>query len=376
MTEIIEVKSDRELRQFMRLPDKIYKNDKCYVPELYLSRKKIFNRTKNPFFEHSRADFFLALKDKRPTGRIAVIRNNIHLHIAREKCGFFGFFEVIDDYEVAKALLDRAVDWIRNEGLKVLTGPENFTTNESCGLLISGFELPPVINMPYNKEYYNDFLRRYGFAKATDLSSWYIDDQVLTSPAIINIVTRTIDILGKSGISFRRIDFGKLEKEFDDLREIYNDANSDNWGFLPLTEKEFQDTATQFRQFVPADLVIMAEKDHRLIGFVVAIPDLNQAFIHIKSGKLFPLGFLKLLWYRTKITNSRILILGVSKEYRNRGIDIVLYKKIQENLAKHGIYHGEACYVMENNVRMNSIMKKIGGVEVKKYRIYQYEAAE
>jgi len=262
---------------------------------------------------------------------------------------------------------------MENEGLTSIIGPENFTTNDSCGLLTSGFNSPPVVMMPYNKAYYNDFLERYGFSKVMDLSSWLIDDKVLKSPYIERIVTRSKDKLNASGITFRTINFKILDKEIKSLRDIYNSSNKDNWGFLPLTEKEFRETALLLRQFVPEKLVLMVEKDQQLIGFNVTIPDLNQALIHIKSGKLFPFGFLKLMRYRRKISNARVLILGLLNEHRNKGIDIVLYKKTQENLATLGIHHVEACYIMGNNLKMISILGKIGGTKVKEYRLYRLD---
>jgi len=163
------------------------------------------------------------------------------------------------------------------------------------------------------------------------------------------------------------------ELEIRSLREVYNQANKDNWGFLPLNEMEFRETALQLRQFVPEKMILVAENKKQMIGFIVAIPDLNQVLSHIKSGKLWPFGILKFLWYKRKINNARILILGVIEEFRNKGIDIILYKKIQENLTTMGIYHAEACYVMENNLKMKSIIEKIGGISVKKYRIYKFE---
>jgi GNAT superfamily N-acetyltransferase len=287
-----------------------------------------------------------------------------------EKTGFFGFFESVENYEVAKHLLDKVVDLHLQNGIYKIIGPTNFTTNDSCGMLISGFDKPAVVMMPYNKEYYDDFLFRYGFVKEMDLSSYYISDQMLTSPSFGKLVQRINDKLAASGITIRAINYKILDQEIIPFCEVYN---INNWGFIPLNIKEFSKTAHQFRQFVPEKLILIVEKDKKQLGFIVALPDLNQVFSHMKSGKLFPFGFLRFLWYKRLITNSRILILGVLDEYRNQGIDIVLYKKIQENLAAMGIYHGEACYVMDNNLKMNSIMGKIGGVRVKKYRIYKFE---
>jgi len=374
MVEICEVKSKKEFKKFIQFPNILYRNDPCFVPELLRSQKKMFNRRQNPFFIHSKVDFFLAYKAQKLAGRIALIRNNNHILKTGDKCGFFGFFESTDDFEIAEALFDKAVNWIDNEGLTSIIGPENFTTNDSCGMLISGFDTLPVVMMPYNKAYYNEFLARYGFVKEMDLSSYLLtDDQFFSSHSIEMALKRITNNLTKSGITIRPINYRMQEQEIRSLREVYNHSNKDNWGFLPLNELEFRETALQLKQFVPEKMILVAKHKKQMIGFIVAIPDLNQVLCHIKSGKLWPFGILKFLWYERKINNARILILGVLEEFRNKGIDIILYKKIQENLTTMGIYKAEACYVMENNLKMKSIIEKIGGISVKKYRIYKYE---
>jgi GNAT superfamily N-acetyltransferase len=373
MIEIVEVKSKRGFRRFIQFPNILYRGDPNYVPELNVSQKAIFNRWKNPFFEHSKVDFFLAYKEKKVAGRIALIRNNNHILLSGEKCGFFGFFESIDDYDVAKTLLDKAMTWLKNEGLTKIIGPENFTTNDSCGMLVSGFDTPAVVMMPYNKGYYNDFLIRYGFESEMDLSSYFIGDQILTSPAIEKLVKHFSNKLKASDIIIRPINFKNFDQEISSFRNVYNQSNISNWGFLPLNEKEFREMALLLRQFVPEKLVLIVEKEKQQIGFIVVLPDLNQVLIHIKSGKLLPVGIFKFLWYKRKINKARILILGILPEFRNKGIDIVMYKTIQENAATLGIYSAEACYVMEDNLLMKSIIEKIGGVSVKKYRIYKFD---
>jgi GNAT superfamily N-acetyltransferase len=373
MIEICEVKSKQQLRNFIQLPNTLYKGDENYVTELFVTQKTMFDRKKNPFFLHSKVDFFLAYKAKQLAGRIALIRNNSHIDHTGEKCGFFGFFESIEDYEVSKALLDKAVSWLKEEGLSSNVGPENFTTNDSCGMLISGFDTPPIVMMPYSKTYYNNYLIRYGFVKEIDLFSYFIDDQALISPSIKRLVKTISEKLEASDITIRTMNYKMLEREIISFREVYNYSNKDNWGFLPLNENEFKELALQLRQFVPEKLVLIVEKDKQQIGFLVAIPDLNQVTSHIKSGRLFPFGILKYLWYKRKINKVRVLILGILDTYRNKGIDILLYKKIQENAASLGIYCAEACYVMENNFQMRSILEKIGGKSVKTYRIYKLE---
>jgi hypothetical protein len=372
--QIIEVSGKKEMNQFVNFPKELYQSDRNFVFEP-ISMQKEFLSAKNPFFKHSEAKYFIARSNNKVVGRIASIINTVHNKTYHDSTGFFGFFESIENYEVAKLLFDKVVGMHLQNGFRKIIGPTNFTTNDSCGMLISGFDNPAVVMMPYNKEYYDEFLFRYGFAKEMDLSSYFIGDQLLVSLTFERMIKKISDKLAVSGIKIRTINYKILDQEIISFRQVYNESNSENWGFLPLNEKEFRHTAHQFMQFVPEKLILLVEKDQRQIGFIVALPDLNQVFSHMESGKLVPFGFLKFLWYKRRITNSRILILGVLDEFRNQGIDIVLYKRIQENLATLGIFHGEACYVMENNLKMNSIMTKIGGKIVKKYRIYKFENA-
>ncbi len=374
MIEITEVKSRKDLKKFLGFPAQLYKGDPNFVQELYAVQKIMFDRKKYPFYTHSKADFFIALKDSEVAGRIAVIRNNNHITYTGDKSGFFGFFESVNDKNVSKALFDRAVNWAKKEGLTGITGPENFTTNDSCGFLISGFDSPPVVMMPYNKDYYDELMLSYGFKKEIDLHSYLMEnDRILATPSLEIILKKYYDKLTSSGITFRNINYKNLSEEVIPFREVYNQSNNSNWGFLPMTEREFRETAEMLSKFVPDKFMLFAEKGKKMIGFIVALPDLNQVFAHIRSGKLFPSGIFKYLYYRKKISKGRILILGILNEYRNKGIDLILYKKIRENMNSAGIYTAEACYVMENNKKMNSIIEKIGGIKIKKYRIYKLE---
>jgi hypothetical protein len=373
MIEIVEVRTKKEFRQFIRFPNILYRDDSCYIQEPYVVQQFQFDPQKNPFFLHSKVDCYLAKNAKQVVGRIALIRNNNHILHTGEQCGFFGFFESIDDYEVAEALLREAVNWLKRERLTFLRGPENFTTNESCGMLFSGFDTPPVVMMPYNKPYYNDFLVRFGFEKEMDLSSYELmDDKMLQSPSITRIMDRITLQLKDADITIRPINYKTLGQEILPLLGVYNQANKDNWGFLPLTETEFKTIAHQFSQFVPEKLILIVEKDHHPIGFIIALPDLNQVFSHSKSGNFWPFGMVKFLWYKRRINKTRILILGVVDEYRNRGIDLILYKRIKENCVALGMYRGEAGYVMDNNLRMKSILEKVGAKRIKRYRIYKW----
>ncbi len=370
--KIIPVTNRRLLRLFIDFPHVLYENNENWVSELYTSQKHLLT-SKNPFFEHSEAVYFMAMINGKVAGRIAAINNNVHNQIYNDNTGFFGFFEVIENYEVAAALIDKVVEWFRLKNIFRIIGPTNLTTNDSCGLLISGFDLPAVVMMPYNKNYYDDFLSRYGFNKAMDLFSYHVDAKDVKDLVGKQSVSRISDKLSESGITIRPINLKDLEEDLSQLRKVYNESNEGNWGFIPLNENEFTNMGKEITQVVPARLILIAEKDGKQVGFIVAVPDFNQVFHRIRSGRLFPFGFIKVLWYRRKIDNARILILGVLKQFKNRGIDLLLYKTIQENLGSIGIYKCEACYVMEDNAVMNSILQKIGGKIIKKYRIYKIE---
>lgn len=367
--QIVEATGKIAMNYFIRFPKELYRDDPYYVfePE-HLQRE--FLSEKNPFFRHSSARFFIAISGGRVAGRIAAITNTVHNRTFNEKAGFFGFFDTVDTYEVAEQLLDKVVEIHREHGFDRMIGPTNFTTKDSCGMLVSGFENPPVVMMPYNKPWYNDYLVRYGFQKETDLSSWHIGEQVLKTPWLGRNAEKILGRLKAKGITIRNINYRELEQEITEMRQVYNESNRNNWGFIPLDEEEFRYMAGQFRQFVPEELVLIAEKDGQHIGFLVTLPDLNQVFRQMPSGKLFPFGFIQYLWYRRKISKVRITILGLLDAYRNLGIDLVMYEQLRQHLARLGYREGEACYVMENNGVMQSIIQKAGCEKVKEYRIY------
>jgi GNAT superfamily N-acetyltransferase len=372
MIEITEVKSKRDFRQFIQFPNILYRNDPNFVPELYISQKAMFDRKKYPFFTHSKVDFFLAHKSKQVAGRIALIRNNNHISYTGERCGFFGFFESINDYEVAKVLLDKAIAWIRNEGLESITGPENFTTNDSCGFLTEGFDNPPVFMMPYNKPYYIGFFESYGFKKKLDLGSYRIPSNKIPEK-IAHLLHEVEEKTKKNSILIRPINFKGFDEEIRKFREIYNYAYEKNWGFVPLNEDEFRFQAKELRKIADPQSVIIAEKDNKIIAFLCAVPDINQILIKIRNGRILPFGFIKLLLYQKRITNMRILILGVHDKFRNSGIDALLYSRLFEYCKKANINTAEAGYVMENNTRMSSILESLGAQIVKKYRLLEYK---
>ncbi len=371
MINIVKIESHKELKKFIDFPHDLYRGDSSYVPELYISQKAMFNENKYPFFEHSKVAFYLAYISENIVGRIAAIKNNNHIRYSGEKCGFFGFFESVEDYDVTKALIETAINWLKNEGLTAIAGPENFTTNDSCGFLIEGFEKPPVVMMPYNKTYYAKYFERFGFRKKIDLLSYFISSNE-TPERIAPVMKRVEERLNGNGIKIRTINFKNSNSEIVRFREVYNAAYENNWGFVPLTDNEFDYQARELKKIADPNMMLFAEKDENPIGFVCAIPDINQVLIKIKRGRLFPSGIFKLLFNKSKINQIRILIIGVLPEYRQMGIDSVMFSKIFDYSRGKSIQTAEAAYVMEDNVQMNRILMNIGAEKCKKYRIYEY----
>ena len=370
MIEIIKVKNKKELKRFIDFPHTLYKGVKQYVPELFGEQKKLFNQEKNPFFKHSKADFFIAYKDGVVSGRIVAIKNNNYIKYHVEKTGFFGFFECINDEEVADALFKTAYEWVRAEGVEKLVGPENYTINESCGILTEGFEYPPVLGMPYNLSYYKELYENFGFRIAMNLSAYR-----LSSLQIPSFAKRSMRIserqLVRNKITIRPINMKDFDAEIGRFHKIYNASFKENWGFVPLTEDEFRFQADGLKQIADPELVLFAEKDGEVIGFITTLPDYNQLFIKIKRGRLFPIGIFTFLLNRKKIDGCRVSIIGIKDEFRKLGIAPVLYGRIFEASHRKKLYMGEASYVMENNKVMRKNIEAIGGEVYKKYELYE-----
>ena len=369
MIKIIELSTKKQLKQFIEFPNQLYKGNSFYVPPLYLSVEWMLSK-KNPFFQHSQVALFLAIDENKVIGRIAAIYNKTHIDRYNDKTGFFGFFESVNTVDVAQKLFMAASDWLKRKGLTTMMGPANLTTNESCGILIEGFGQAPMALMPYNFEYYIDLYQSCGLEKVMDLFSYEINGNAIEEK-YGNVLKKSMASLDKNKIIIRPISSKNFDKDIANLMPVYNKCNENNWGFMPLNTDEFKAMAKDLKMITSLDLALVVEKDNCIIGFIIAIPNINQSLKHVKNGKLFPLGLLKLLWYKRKINNARVLILGVLGEHSGLGLDLVLYQRIKEALNLHSIYQSEACYVMENNYQMNSILKKIGGKCVKKYRMYQ-----
>jgi len=364
--EVRPVSSKKEMGEFIRLPWKIYRDNPHWVPPLLLQLKKNLDRKKNPFFEHSQVEFFLCQDRKEVVGRIAAILNENHNAFHDEKTGFFGFFESVQDFKVAKSLLDASSKWVKEKGMNLLRGPTSFSTNDECGLLIEGFDSSPMVMMPYSPRYYLDFMEAYGFVKSKDLLAYVMYRQPLPER-----LSRSAELIRKRrGIKLRSLDLKDFDNEVDRLREIYNSAWEKNWGFVPMTDREFVHMAKDLKSIVDPDFAIIAEIDGDPVGFSLALPDINQALKKI-NGRLLPFGILKLLWYMKKIDAIRVITLGVKKSYRKLGIEGLFYHETFRRGLEKGYQMGEFSWVLEDNVLMNRGIENLGAKVYKRYRIYE-----
>ena len=371
--EVVKVNTKKEQTRFIQLPYSLYNSASNYVGELDISvREKITK--KNPFLNHSEIALFIAVKNNQDVGRIAVIHNRTHLDVYNDGSGFFGYFDSINDLEVARLLLNVASNWLKEKDITTMIGPTNLTTNDSCGILIKGFEYPNMISMPYNFEYYDQLMTHCGFKKEIDLYAYKIDGKLIVKK-YSNILKRSLQSMKNKGIVIRPISRKHFKYDLNRLCRVYNECNIDNWGFMPLNENEFFKMAKELKLIAPLDLALIMEKDDEIIGFVLAVPDVNQAIKHVFKGKLSLVGVLKLLWYKRKINKARVMILGVQKAHKGQGLDLVLCHKITQALYNLKVYEAEAGYVFESNNSMNSVLKKIGGICIKEYRIYKREIA-
>lgn len=370
--KVVPVTTGRQLKQFIRFPCRLYRGDACYVPEIYLAQQFLFDKRRHPFFKHSLVCFFLALEGNSVLGRIAAIKNTIHNAFYNDTTGFFGFFEVIPSPEAASALLQAAIAWLEAEGMTTVLGPVNYTTNDPCGLLVDGFDLPPAVKMPYNKSYYSDYLERSGFTGHMDLYA-YVLEASFRSAKLERLAAAAEKRIRELGIIIRNIDMHRYHEEVLALRDVYNETNKHNWGFVPMTEEEFLDQAGDLKQIMPPNLMFIAEKNNKIIGFFCVIPNINEVLIRIRQGRLFPMGWLKLLLYKKRVKTGRFPILGILPEYRSSGLGLCIYSRIHKAIIEHGFRQVEASYVLENNSMVNKLLTHWQARKTKQYRLYRYD---
>ena len=362
-----EVKNQKDLMTFTRFPWEIYQGNRQWVPPLIKDLLLKFS-PKHPFRSHSEMILFLARQEGKIVGRIAGIIDHHYIKFHKEKVGFFGFFESIPEAEVADTLLQKIADWLKGHGMEKMAGPMNPSTNDECGLLIEGFDSPPCLMMPYNPRYYPSLLEGFGLRKKMDLYAYLLEE----SSFLLDRLDRITQRLRKRDpqLHIRPLHLRRLDEELKIIKDIYNQAWSRNWGFVPLTDEEINLLAKELKSLIVSDLVLFAYWGEDPIGFSVSLPDYNVVLKHL-NGKLGLFGLLKFFYYSKKINKIRVMLLGVKHDFQKKGVEGLLYVETFRNGIKKGYHRAECSWILEENVLMQHGIEAMGGKRYKTYRIYE-----
>jgi hypothetical protein len=360
------VRSKADLKAFVRLPRDLYLGDPDFVTPLDHDVFGRLDRKRHPYFQHADAALFLARRRGKIVGRIGATVNRLHNEYHSDRVGFFGFFESVREFEVASTLLDRAASWLRKQGLTAMRGPASFSSNDEFGLLLGGDPGPPMFMMPYNPPWYAPLLEGSGLGKVMDLYAWEMtDDDDL--PRWRRLAER---VAAREKVTVRPLDMKRFRSDVEIIRQLYTDAWAPNWGFVPMTSAEFEFMAKELKPVVVPELILFVMKDGREVGFLLAMPDLNEIIRHL-GGRLFPFGFLKLIRGGRRCRRARILAMGIQRDLQGRGLDALLYDTISRNCLNIGIRTGELSWVLETNAAMNNTLKRAGCRLSRTYRVYE-----
>lgn len=354
------------------MPWRINAGDPDFVPPLRMEAKKLLDRSRYPFFKIGDAAFFLARQKGEAVGRIAAIQNKLHNTTYNDRTGFFGFFECHDDPRTARALLRAAARWCAERGLACVRGPLNYSLNDECpGVLVDGFNGPPLILMSYNPRYYGRLLEQAGMGRRKDMYAYLVTRATVADDRfqrVMNAVRRR-----NKDVSLREIRTGG-SAFLADLRmmlDIFNQAWAKNWGFVPVTPGEADAIAASLKPIVDPGLTGIAELEGKPAAMIICVPNVNEVLRHIPDGRLFPSGWYTLLTGLKRIKGFRTMLMGVLPEHRNKGIDALLIDKVIRHGQQTGQQYCELSWVLEDNEAMNSLAEKAGGSRYRTYRLYE-----
>jgi len=358
-----------EQKRFVGLPWRIYRDDPCWMPPLLMSQEELLGFRPCPFYERSRSRSFLATRGGRDIGRITAIVNAGHIERYEEQRGFFGFFECEDDSEAARALFGTAAEWLHAEGMVSIRGPVNPSLNYECGLLIEGFDTPPFFMMTHNRPYYGRLVEENGFGKIEDLYAFWGRLSMLESiDSKLGVMVEGVK--ERFGVTVRQLDRKRFDEEVRMFLEIYNSSLGGTWGFVPLSSGEVKHMAASLRYLIVPELALVAEVDGKPIGTVFCLLDYNPRIKAI-NGRLFPFGFLRLLWNKREIKRMRAISTNVIPEYQAWGVGLVLHAALVPRLYAWGMEEVEFSWVLESNHLSKRTLERGGAIVTKKYRIYQ-----
>ncbi len=360
------------LREFLRVPQRLFADDPNYIPPLRTELEERLTPGKNPFWEHAEGALFTAYKRGEVVGRVSAQIDHEHLRVHDDGAGFFGFFDTIDDEEVARALLDRASDWLGERGMKVARGPFSLSINEESGCLVDGFDTPAALMMGHHRPYQGKLVEAAGFEKVKDLLCWkYLVEE---PPPRAARAWEQMQALPE--VRFRSVDPSRMRQELDSILEIFNDAWANNWGFVPATPAEVDKMAKDMRMLIDPRLAFFAEVKGEPVGMAVSLPNLPEA-IHDLRGELFPFGWAKLL-YRLKVKklkSARLMLLGIKQKMRGikryGPLSTAMYAELAYRGIEHGFEWAELSWTLEDNRLINLGIKAMRGQVYKTYRLYE-----
>ena len=368
--EIFPADSRQHFHQFLRLPWSVYRDDPAWIPPLFFERKMHFS-THNPYYQHAEVQTWIARRGNQTLGRISAQIDQLHLQQYGDSTGFFGFIEAENDAEVFAALFNRAENWLRSRGMARVRGPFNFSINEECGLLVEGFDSPPAIMMGHARPYYAQQINAQGYQGIQDLLAYQIATDFTVPVELDRLAAR----LGKR-VKLRPLNWKNFQQDLAIIKDIFEDAWAQNWGFIPFTDEEFTELGKNLKLLVPGEFVRIAEVDGEPAAMMVVFPNLNEA-IRDLNGRLLPFGWLKLLW-RLKISgikSGRVPLMGVRQRYQDSRLGAILalmmITALQPEVRKRGMRQAEMSWILESNTGMRKIIESIGGWAYKRYRIYE-----
>ncbi len=369
--EKLQGKSDT--KKFIKCQRQFYINEPNFVTPLMLDQMDALNTEKNPFYQHSKLQLFIAKNENKIVGRIAAITNDMHNKLHNDMVGFFGFFECIDDVEVARALFSAAGEWLKAQGMSHMRGPANPSLNDTCGVLVEGFDSPPVVLMPFNPKYYDKLIKDAGLPKVMDLYAYdlWVDNYLTPKMERMQGLIRKRYEITTRDVNFKNKE--QFKKDVNTLKSLYNAAWQPNWGFVKMTDDEFDHLANGLKMIAESSLAFMIESKGKTVGFGLGLLDINQVLKNSPSGATLP-GVWQLLTKRKKIDSFRIIVLGVLPEYQKTGIDAILYYEYGLRCKALGMEHAEASWILENNTMMNrALTQTLNGKQYKTYRMYERE---
>jgi GNAT superfamily N-acetyltransferase len=372
--DVQPVATPDDLNRFVRFPWRIYANDPYWVPPIISQIEKRLDTQRNPFWEYADRELFLARRDGEVVGTVAAIVNHQHNQQFGDQTGFFGFFETINDEQVAEALISAAADWLRERGMDLMRGPINGAPTDEVGVLIAGHDRQPSVWEGHTPPYYQELIERLGFRKYDDYFAyelWFkdLDWDLRNLPSKFWRVAEKVR--SKTGVAVRKVDMRQWDSEVAKIHYLYNEAFRTIPGHTDMSLEKFSSMAASMRPFLDPDLVVMAEVDGQPVGFAVALMDVNEALCHFRRGKLYPWDLIRLKWHMGRIRTACGKMLGILPEYRARGLEILLGLEFAQHILRKGYERIEMSLLQEKNTMINRIVQRVGAKPYLHYRVYE-----